>query len=613
MRRRRLLWQLYPPYLLITIIALLALSWYATRTLRELHLHEVAADLQGKAQLVAERLENSQTARHPDQIAEQTRLLAQRAEARITVVLPDGTVAGDSDEEPAKMANHADRPELQQAFRGQIGVSTRWSPTLSQEMMYVAVPLLENGQVVGAVRASLPLTPINRLVSSISTRFYLSALVAGLVVAIISLAVSRRISRSLYELTRGAKSFARGELQHRLPIPETEELRMLATAMNNMAAQLDSRLQVVVSQRNQLEALLGSMQDGVLAVDEQEHLIILNVTAARMLGADPEKSLGRSIQEVVRNTDLQKFVAEVLASEGATRSEVVLAGPAEQFLDAHGALLRDAQGQEIGAVVVLHDVTQLKRLETVRRDFVANVSHELKTPITLIKGFIETLLDGNPHSPDDVSRFLGIVGKQANRLHAIIEDLLSLSRIEQEDGEQIKLDNVAIRTILAAAVKDCELKAETKKIRLTLDCDSQIRADASAPLMEQAIINLIDNAIKYSETGQTVQVGATASDAEVTLYVRDSGSGIPKEHLPRIFERFYRVDKSRSRALGGTGLGLAIVKHIVHAHGGRVSVESTLAEGSTFYLHLPLRQTAKPAPTSPPAPASVAPASGSNS
>jgi two-component system phosphate regulon sensor histidine kinase PhoR len=588
MRRRRLLWQLYPPYLLITVAALLALSWYATRTLREVHLQEVANDLQGKAQLVAESLETIRAIGQPEAVAAQTRQLAERAGARITVVQPNGTVVGDSEEDPARMMNHADRPELREALAGRVGTMARSSPTLGHEMMYVAVPLREGGRIVGAVRASVPLTPINRLVRSISSRFYVSAVVAGLVVALASLAVSRRISRSLYELTQGARSFARGELQHRLPLPETEELRLLATAMNHMAVELDSRLQTLVSQRNQLEALLGSMQDGVLAVDGQEHVIILNAAAARMVGADPQQGLGRSIQEVVRNSDLQKFVAEVLAGEGLAEAEVVVEGPSEQYMDAHGAVLRDAQGLKIGAVVVLHDITEFKRLAAIRRDFVANVSHELKTPITLIKGFVETLLDGNPHSPEDVDRFLGIIAKQANRMYAIIEDLLSLSRVEQEDGGRIARENVCLRGVLEAALKDCEPKAGAKKIRLILDCDEKIRADLNGPLMEQVIINLVDNAIQYSEAGQTVQVGAAVSGAEVTLYVRDHGSGIPREHLPRVFERFYRVDKGRSRALGGTGLGLAIVKHIVQAHGGRISVQSTVGEGSTFHIHVPV-------------------------
>ena len=593
MRRKRLLWQLYPPYLVITISALLALSWHATRTLRQLHLDEVAADLQSKAQLVAGRIGNERLIDQPGRVLDATRQLAQHAAARITVILPDGTVIGDSEEDPGRMANHADRPEIIDALQGRAGVCTRWSPTLQQEMMYVAVPLNEQGKTVGAVRASLPLTSINRVIKTISGRFYGSALVAGLIVAILSLAVSRRISQSLYELTRGAKSFARGELQHRLRVPETEELRLLATAMNQMAAQLDSRLQTVLSQRNQFEALLGSMQDGVLAVDEQEHLIILNASAGRLIGIDPGKALGRNIQEVVRNSDLQKFVADVLAREGPARAEIVLEGEGEQFLDAHGAPLRDAQGLDIGAVIVLHDVTRLKRLEAVRRDFVANVSHELKTPITLIKGFIETLLDGKPHSTEDVNRFLGIVAKQANRLDAIIEDLLSLSRIEQEhEGAKIALENVPLRGVLMNAVRDCEPKAEMKQVKLTLDCDPQLRTDLNAPLIEQAVINLIDNAIKYSEPGKSVEISAYVANGELTIRVRDYGSGIPKEHLPRIFERFYRVDKSRSRSLGGTGLGLAIVKHIAQAHGGRVGVESILGAGSTFYIHLPLRQAA---------------------
>ena len=591
MRRRRLLWQLYPSYILLTVLALLGATWYATYMIRQFHLSEVASDLEAKARLAEEQISTGNLPLESASVEPLVHEMASRAFSRVTVILADGRVIGDSEEDPARMVNHADRPEVIEALRGQRGVSSRWSPTLNQEMMYVAVPLNVQGQIVGVVRTAVPTTWVNRALQKISVRLYLTALVASVIVAILSLAVSRRINRSLQELTRAAEAFARGQRDRHLPATETEEFRSLAGAMNYMAGELNSQLQTVLRQRNQLEALLSSMQDGVLAVDSQENLIILNDSAARLIGVDPAKSLGRSIQEIVRNSDLQRFVADALASEGPTRGEIVLEHEGEQFLHAHGAVLRDSQGKDIGAVVVLHDVTRLKRLENVRKDFVANVSHELRTPITLIKGFMETLLDGKTHSIEDTERFLGIVAKQAERLNAIIEDLLSLSRIEQEhDKAQLAVEDTEVRKVLQSAANTCEPKAQGKNIPLEIACDAGLQAPINAPLLEQAVINLIDNAIKYSEPGQPVQISAAAGDKDLTVAVRDRGCGITKEHLPRIFERFYRVDKSRSRSLGGTGLGLSIVKHIAHAHGGRVDVESIPDRGSTFYIHLPLKR-----------------------
>jgi len=281
-------------------------------------------------------------------------------------------------------------------------------------------------------------------------------------------------------------------------------------------------------------------------------------------------------------------VADVLASQQPLEVEIEVHDNGSRFLQAHGAVLRGAAAESIGAVVVLHDVTRLRRLEQVRRDFVANVSHELRTPVTSIKGFVETLLDGAMNNPDELQRFLRIVATQTDRLNAIIEDLLTLSRIEQEsERAEIPLSKTSIKSVLSAAMEVCGVKAAEKDIHIELNCQAELQAEVNPPLLEQAVINLLDNAIKYSPTGQTVHLEANLAETEVVISVRDHGCGISREHLPRIFERFYRVDKARSRKLGGTGLGLAIVKHIAQVHRGAATVESVIGQGSTFFIHLP--------------------------
>jgi len=277
-----------------------------------------------------------------------------------------------------------------------------------------------------------------------------------------------------------------------------------------------------------------------------------------------------------------------LSSEEPVEKGLVLYGEAERIVRAHGTPLRDAEGKREGVLIVLNDVTHLAKLENIRKDFVANVSHEIKTPITAIKGFVETLQEGQSQDPEDVRRFLGIVHRHVDRLEAIVEDLLTLSRIEKEaETEEITLEEHSVRVVLVKAVQACENKAQVKKIHLQLECSEDLKGRINPPLLEQAVVNLIDNAINYSEEGKSVTIRAQEKEQEILIQVEDHGSGIERKHLERIFERFYRVDKSRSRKLGGTGLGLSIVKHILEAHGGRVSVESQPGRGSTFTLHLP--------------------------
>jgi len=351
------------------------------------------------------------------------------------------------------------------------------------------------------------------------------------------------------------------------------------------------QLRAIQSRQNELEATLSSMLDGVLAVDLHGRLLSLNNAAAHLLNTRPDKASGKHVDAVVKSERLRQFIRESQDSEEPAKCDIMLGGDGASIgvqFQAQAAVLRDRTGQRIGSLIVLHDVTQLRRLEVMRRDFVANVSHEVKTPVTAIKAAAETLLEAGETDPKATSQFLRVIIRQADRLQAILEDLLSLARIEQESEQrQLEMEPVRLAGLLRAATETCSARAEKRNADIEVACPDYLVIPVNESLLEQALVNLIDNAIKYGPEGGKINVRAQRVSEEVILSVQDHGAGIQADHLPRIFERFYRTDRARSRELGGTGLGLAIVKHIAAAHGGRVSVDSTVGQGSTFRIHLP--------------------------
>lgn len=587
--RRQLLWQLYFPYLVVTILSLTAVTWYATTSLRRFYHEQAVIDLRVRARLVLDQIGPHLVKEDTASVQRVCRSLGEEALARVTVIRPDGSVIADSDEDPSLMENHVDRPEVIEALHGGVGKALRYSQTLHVDMLYFAMPLTSGEGVEAVVRTSMPLTTLARGTSFLYWRVAVTGLVVALIAALLSLAISRRITRPLEEMKKGAERFARGDFARQLEVPGSEELGALAEAMNQMAVQLEDRLRTVVRQRNELEAVFSSMVEGVLAIDREKRLIGINRAATRLMAFDSDQVLGRRIDEVVTNSDLLHLISRLLSSDEPVEGDVIIGDPDPRFLQVHGTILRDARGTAIGALVVLENVTRIRRLEDIRRDFVANVSHELRTPITSIKGFVETLLDGAMNDSEDTRRFLEIIAKQSDRLNAIINDLLSLSRIERdEEREAIQLEETRLRDILDLAVQACISAANARSISIQVNCPNDTLIKANPLLMEQAVVNLIDNAIKYSEEGKMIQVEAIREGVQTHIKVIDQGCGIAAEHLPRLFERFYRVDKARSRKLGGTGLGLAIVKHIAQAHMGKVSVSSTPGQGSVFTLSLPI-------------------------
>ncbi|MBM4090505.1 MAG: cell wall metabolism sensor histidine kinase WalK, partial [Planctomycetes bacterium] len=409
MSGRRLFKSLFLSYVWIALVAVIAVGWYGERTARQTCLDRTEEDLEARARLSQRAIVES-LARGPAAVDEVCKALGAASGTRITVILPDGRVVGDTEADPTTMDNHKDRPEVRAAISGGVGQSTRTSPTVKEELMYVAVPAYRDGALTAIVRTAIPVTEIHAIYDAIRWRILLAVLGVAAVLAAVSLWVSSRIARPLREMGAGAERFARGEFAHRLPRSGTLELNVLSRALNEMAEQLDERIRTMKCQRNELEAVLSSMQEGVLAVDNAGVIINVNQMAATLLGANDAGQLrGKVVQEVVRKAGLLEFVETSLASTSPVEDSIRVFADEDRWLHVHGTMLQDATNQIIGTLIVLHDVTRLRHLEDVRRDFVANVSHELRTPITSIKGFVETLIDGAYEDRENARRFLEII------------------------------------------------------------------------------------------------------------------------------------------------------------------------------------------------------------
>ena len=588
MKRRRLFWHLFPSFLLVTLVAIAAAVWFSSQALERSFIEKTVADLKDRIALLRYQVEPLLQPLQADRIDRVCKDAGRLSGTRFTVILPGGSVVGDSQENPAHMDNHAGRPEIETAMQDGSGQSMRYSRTLDRRLMYVAVAVTDQNGLKGIVRAAFPMTALEGEIRAVSWRMAGGGLVIAVLVGLLSLLAARRLSRPIEILRHGADAFASGELTRKLPLPAPEELAALAQSMNEMAARLHNRIEAVVNQKNELETVLSSMREGVVAIDAGERIMSVNPLAAAMFACDRNSLKGRSIQEMVRNLALQDFVAQAAASEEALEKDITFYRKAEIILNIRSSPIVDAAGGRLGTLLVMTDVTRLRRLENMRRDFVANVSHEIKTPLTAIKGYVETLYNCEVDTPEETQRFLEIITKHVNRLESIVEDLLSLSRIERDNfREALNLSTTRLGDVFQTAIQVCQKNAENRSIDIQVNKGEDLQAVVDATLLEQAILNLLDNAIKYSEDGSRVVISADKRDGMTAIHVRDFGCGIAKRNLPRLFERFYRVDKARSRQLGGTGLGLAIVKHIVQAHEGEIRVDSRLGEGSTFSIYLP--------------------------
>jgi two-component system phosphate regulon sensor histidine kinase PhoR len=587
-RRRKIFYKIYPTYLLIILISILVTGGYISISLRELYIERIKKDLEARARLLEPQVIRRFSLDHREALDALCKSLGRAASTRITLILPSGDVLADSDSNPQTMDNHRERPEVKKALGGVMGSSIHYSITLYEEMLYLAVPVMERGDVIGVIRVAQPLSEINEALFYLYMKVVAGGIFAALVAAIIGIAASRRISRPIVEMRKGTKHFASGDFAEKLQIPDIGELAGLADMLNQMAENLDEKIRLITHERNERELILSSMQEGLLAIDVDGRILTLNRAAEQMFGIRLPEASGRPLLEVIRNIDLRRFIAGCIHDEKPSEGEIVLRGPEERFLQVHGSILRNAKGSHLGTLVVLNDITRLRRLENIRKEFIANISHEIKTPVTSIKACVETLRDEGMTDPSAINRFLQILANQTDRLNRIVDDLLTLSRVEWlEEKRQIQLQEVNLHDLLHAVIEESRERSSARGVELVLQCDPDFSASVDPQLLEQAVENLLNNAIKYSNEGGTVTIQASRSDTEIIIQVIDHGCGIAREHLSRIFERFYRVDKDRSRQSGGTALGLAIVKHIAKAHGGSVRADSLPGKGSTFTLHLP--------------------------
>jgi two-component system phosphate regulon sensor histidine kinase PhoR len=600
MRPKKLVWHIFPATLLVTVCSLLAILWYSSAALDRFYTDWLATALEDRAYLIEEQVFRLVAGDRREKLNSLCRRIGRKSSTRITVIDPAGAVIADSDENPQKLANHRNRPEIKSAISGKTGTALRFSASLGVKMLYVAIPLTgrpHDGNKGGfhVLRVSLPASAIAQTLQNLRLKVAGSGLIVALLAMLAAIIVSKKISRPLEEMTARAEQFARGNFSSPLVLSSdcSQEMGTLATAMHTMARKLQDRIDTIVKQRNELQTILASMAEAIVVIDNDRHVVTLNTSASRLLQIPGEKARGRSTRAILRNIDIDRLVDQTLAGPATVTEEIVLNRDGKKLFVQYGGIrLLDNQGHSFGAVIVLNDVTRIRGLENVRREFVANASHELMTPLTSIKGYTETILDGSLDDREQTRKFLQIILRQAERQQAIVNDLLKLSRIEQEiEHDEIQPLPTQVKGVLEEAIQVCRPKAAAKAMTIRLDCPAELMAPLDARLMEQAVMNLLVNAIKYSEPAGRVEIKAELRPDEdramVAISVRDHGPGMAREHLPFIFDRFYRCDKDRSRKLGGTGLGLAIVKHIAQAHHGRVEVASEVGQGTVFTIIIP--------------------------
>ena len=509
---------------------------------------------------------------------------------RITLINKAGEVLYESLKGIDTNDNHSDRPEIQKALKGETTSVVRYSDSVKKYMMYLAVPYRKNDQITGVVRLAVPLDVLEEVSIGIINNLIFIAAVSVLIAILLFAFLLNNETKPLDEASAFAKKIAKGAYDSRLTMIREDKIGELVESLNLMAEQLDESFNKLNRRNVELSSVLSSMNHGIIAVDPENKIILINEAARKIFNIEMTKNVkGRNILEVYRDPFVYELQNHLEMENGHMNYETRIG---EELFKVTGSGIIDQQEHHnIGNIIVLENITQIRALENIRRDFVANVSHELKTPITTIRGFIETIQENEITDKAILDRFYGIIVSESDRLTRLVNDILTLSHLENKQGNQKSEDSeeVIVGDEIQRIIDLLKQSAGEKNIVLSYEVETDLKIKINPDDFRQTMINLVDNAVKYTEPGGKVKVSAARRENRLWIEVEDNGTGIPKEDLPRIFERFYRVDKSRSKANGGTGLGLAIVKHIIQNNGGTIEVESTLGEGTVFKVQLPFK------------------------
>ena len=608
-------------FILVILIVVIPSTFYVGSNLKQFLMNQKQEELRRELKLAGQMV-SDQFNTNPGDTTKMQKLALQVGadlQKRVTIISRDGRVLGDSgliSEAVEKMEDHSNRPEILAAKTRGFGQSIRFSTTLQTNTLYGAVPIHQKNHLSGYVRLALPLSQVDDLVSGLRRNLIMAGLLTGILAVLFSFFLTWSINRPLREITGMMKKMAEGDLKQPFHLLPKTEFRDLSSSLEYMANELIEKIGLLDTETNQMTTLLSTMQEGVLITDEKGRIILMNSFLEQIIGQKMAWKK-RTVQEVFMNSEFQDAVESVLQGGSFKELEIIYGRDPQMHFDVQVVALFPGERSH-RAVALFHDTTRLQYLLKVRQDFVANASHELRTPLTSIGGYVETLLSLVSSEPPEIQRFLSIIQKNVRQMNFLVSDLLDLAKLDVQEKSDNKQEQVLVKDVLETAEQMIRDQAKQKGIEVLQEWNTipqGLTAFWEKDLMVQALLNVLDNAVKYTPTGGQIRLTAnlvqrsapaigrsvqrkeeinerrTTNDQLadfVEIGIEDTGIGIPKEHLDRIFERFYRVDKARSRELGGTGLGLAIVKHIVEAHGGTVQVQSTIGKGSTFIITLPI-------------------------
>ncbi len=576
---RSIRWRIAIPFILLILAAIGGIGLYLSDFTRDNHMDNLRSELTREAQLLSDDSQpyfDGQEA-ELDALADR---LGDRIDARITVIALDGTVLGDSERDPATMENHADRPEVLQALSEGIGTSIRHSDTLGYDMMYVAVPIASNDAIVGIARVALPLTEVNAALAHINRTIAIVAGIASATVVLITFLIARIITKPIKTLTQMSKRMAEGELEQKIEVSSSDEIGELAHAFNQMSTRIKKTMHLTEAERDKMLAIMENMADGIVITNDEGKVSLINPAAEKILELPRDIALGYPFIEVGKDSEMNEVLSYCLRTGEQQTGVVERVSPRKQYIRVIATPI------EGGGILILQDLTELRRLEMVRHDFISNISHELRTPLSSIKVLAETLQGGASDDSGVAREFLDKIDAEVDKLNQLVLELGELSRIES--GEvPFDIKPIATSDVISRAGDRMQAQAERAGLELTVSVSPDLpKVMADEARIEQVLINLLHNAIKFTPPGGKVSLYVEAMGDNVGVSVADTGVGIPADDLPRIFERFYKVDRARTGT--GTGLGLAIAKHIIEAHGGQIWAESVEGKGSAFHFTLPL-------------------------